>query len=83
MDEAESPPLIFAHRVIRQCVDHLLGGDTILLPRDYAVIRLVFRWCKGSWERLEHGDIVHNRLLTRILTAWGMTAKHKKDVERV
>lgn len=83
MDEADSQPLIFANRVIRQYVDHLVGADTILLRQDYLVIRMVFRWCKGSWENLEHGDIIHNRLLSKILSKWGETAKHKKDVERI
>lgn len=83
MDQPERPPLVFANRVIRQYADHLVGDDVMILPNDYAVIRMVFRWCGGSWERLDHGDIVHNRLLAKILTTWGSKASRKKDVERV
>lgn len=83
MDETQAPPLVFANRVIRQYVDHGVGAEAILLPQDYYVIRLVFRWCGGSWERLELGDIVHNRLLSRIIAAWGNTSKHKRDVARI
>ena len=83
MDDAERQPLVFANRVIRQYADHLVGDDAILLPKDYQAIRLAFRWVGGSWERLGHGDIVHNRMLSRILTVWGSSAKHKKDVEQV
>lgn len=83
MDETPTPPLVFANRVIRQYVDHSVGAETILLPQDYYVIRLVFRWCGGLWERLELGDIVHNRLLSSIISAWGKTAKHQRDVARV
>lgn len=84
MDDADKQPLVFANRVIRQYADHLVGDDTILLAKDYQVIRLVFRWAKGSWERLEHGDMLQNRLLERIIEVWGKAAvKHKKDVELV
>jgi hypothetical protein len=81
VDGPSKLPLVFANRVIRQFADHLLGEDVFLLPEDYRALRLVFRWCQGSWERLELGDIVHNRLLVTIITTWGK--KPKKDVEQV
>lgn len=83
MDDADKLPLVFANRVIRQYTDHLVGDDTILLPKDYQVIRLVFRWFKGSWESLLQGDILQNRLLERIITVWGKGAQHKKNVELI
>ncbi len=85
MDDAPSPPLVFANRVIRQFVDHIVGDDVLVLPHDYTVLRVVFRSCQGSWERVSHGDIVHNRLLARIVSVWGKkaTTRKKHDVERV
>ena len=82
MDDQQKPPLVFANRIIRQFVDHLVGENTTILPQDYLVLRTVFRWCQGSWERVGHGDIVHNRLLASILTAWGAMPGRKYDVER-
>jgi len=81
VDGPSKLPLVFANRVIRQLVDHLLGEQVIMTPEDYRAIRVVFRWCKGSWEQLELGNIVHNRLLIKIISAWG--EKSKKDVERI
>lgn len=83
MDDAPKPPLVFANRVIRQFVDHLVGEDIITTKTDYTVMRLVFRWCGGSWEMINHGDIVHNRLLATIISAWGGMPGRKHEVELV
>lgn len=83
MDDAEQQPLVFANRVIRQYTDHVVGDDAILLPKDYQVIRLVFRWLNGSWEKLEQGDMIQNRLLQKVITVWGKMSTSKKTVELV
>ena len=81
MDDAPTPPLVLANRVIQQFVEHLVGETAVVLPQDYLVMRMVFRWCKGSWERVVHGDIVHNRLLVKIVTTWGAMPDRKHHSE--
>lgn len=81
MDELPSPPILFANRVFQHLVQHLVGEDAIMLPQDYMTMRLVFRTCTGSWERVLTGDIVHLRLLAAIVTAWGAMPGRKRRSE--
>lgn len=67
----EKLPLVFANRLIRRLVNNVCGSDLILTPGDYTVLRVVFRRCRGSWEAVVRGDVVHTRLLTNIVTSWG------------
>lgn len=85
MEDTPKPPLVFANRVIRQLVDHALGDDCVLLPKDYMLIRTAFRWYKGSWEMLFQGDMAHNRLLANIIANWGKLPERQRrtDVEIV
>lgn len=83
MDDAPLVPLVFANRVIRQFADHLLGGVTIK-PKDYAVMRLVFRKMGGNWEALVHGDVNQLTLLEKVVTRWKeFKTPEIPDVEQV
>ena len=81
MDESRKPPLQFANRVIRRFVDNQLGDEALVLPEDFLKIRLVFRHCRGSWERLALGDIVHTHLLSKVVSAWGRLKGKQREVE--
>jgi len=83
MECSPDPPLLFADRIIRQLVDHMLGADLIVEENDFQVIRSVFRSCSGSWEKILSGDPVHNELLKTVVTSWGQMPGRKKDMERV
>lgn len=69
-DDCRNVPLVFADRVIRQIIDHLGSPDLVATDKDFANIRSVFRRCKGSWECVWNGDLVHNELLKTIVTSW-------------
>ncbi len=71
MEPSDTPPLVFAHQVIKQLADHLLGGDTKVGKRGYRVIRLVFRKLGGSWYRLCMGSPRDTELLIETVRAWG------------
>lgn len=78
MDDQKRPPLLFANRVLRRLVDNLCGNNMIATPQDYLTLRTVFRWCHGSWEAVNQGDIVHTRLLATLVMAWGkMPGRHR------
>ena len=66
MDAPKKPPIVFANRVLRQFVDHMIDEQMVILPRDFTVLRTTFRSYKGSWEQLTLGDIQQMRLLSRI-----------------
>ncbi len=83
MDDVRKIPLIFANRVIRQFVDNQMGDESVIIPDDYMAMRLVFRKCQGSWERVSQGDIVHVCLLAKVVTAWGKTRGKKREIEVV
>lgn len=76
MDTPTSPPLVFANRVIKQFVDHLVGGKE-LSNKDYQVIRLIFRKGGGSWSELVNGNIQHLLLLEKVVTVWGKLPAQK------
>lgn len=78
MNEAPEIPLVFAHRVIQQFVDHLIGPDIKVEDAQFAAMQQVFRRCGGSWERLVGGDLVHTLLIEVIVTAWGAMQKPTK-----
>lgn len=83
MDDAPSVPLVFANRVIRQFADHLLGSIPIK-PRDFTLMRLVFRAVGGNWDKFIHGDIDQITTLENIVTRWGKKQKPPEpDVEQV
>ncbi len=81
MNDPPKSPLSFANKVIRQFVDNLLGSNVIVSPKDYTVLRVVFRRCGGKWEQLNHGDILHSQLLTKILSSWGSMPGRQREVE--
>lgn len=83
MDDAPFVPLVFANRVIRQFADHLLGGVTIK-PKDYTLMRLIFRELGGQWDGFIHGDIEQITMLEKVITRWGKAKKPEEpDVEQV
>lgn len=71
MDPPEKPPLVFANRVIRMLVDHLVDDKMVVLPEDFTSMRVVFRKAGGSWEGLQAGDIKMSQLLAQIAVSWG------------
>lgn len=70
MEPSDTPPLVFAHQVIKQLVEHLTGGSKIR-ARGYRTIRLVFRRLGGSWYRLCMGSPRDTDLLIEVVRAWG------------
>jgi hypothetical protein len=81
MDDVAWAPKVFANKVILQFVQHILGEDLVVEPEDYLVIRLVFRWCSGSWDELANGNVTMLELLQKIITGWGKMPgrKHEGD----
>lgn len=70
MEETDAPPLVFAHQVIKQFVDNMLG-DKKIDAHGYRVIRLVFRKLGGSWYELCMGSPRNTDLLMQAVGAWG------------
>jgi hypothetical protein len=83
MDDYQSPPRVFAHHVIKQMVQHMLGEDIAINYEDYLALRVVYRWCGGSWTKLGQGDIIHLQLLSKIVLAWGQMPNRLRHSERV
>lgn len=84
IDSTPELPLLFANRVIRQLVDHMVSGDMVLEDPDFDVLRKVFRQCGGIWEKFLNGDPLHNELLKTVVTVWSQMPGHKEDdMERV
>lgn len=81
MEDAPQQPLLFANRLIRQLMDHLLGPEVIAVPSDFTTIRTAYRFAGGSWEALILGDIVHTRLLEELILAWGKQPHRVRDSE--
>jgi hypothetical protein len=77
----QKTPLVFANQVIRKFVDNLLGQDMIVLPEDYLAIRTAFRSSRGEWEEVKSGNLVHLRILTNIVKAWGRMPQRRREVE--
>ncbi len=80
MDDAPAVPLVFANRVIRQFADHL-GITQTIRPRDYMIIRLVFRKLGGQWDAFIHGDIKQITTLEKVITNWGKVKKPDEPEE--
>jgi hypothetical protein len=79
MDDFPKTPLVFANKVIQQLIDHVVGDDYIVTNGDYLTIRIAFRNGGGRWLKVALGDIIHSRLLTNIVVAWGkMPCRQKK-----
>lgn len=81
VDDPKALPLVFANQVIRQFVDHLVGADTVVEPRDYMVLRMLFRKGGGTWQNLADGDITHLLFLEKLVTSWGKLPGRKKEIE--
>ncbi len=81
MDDPAKPPLVFANRVIRLFADHLFGADLIIEPRDFQVLRLIYRKLGGSWVGLIHGNIAQIILLEKIVAQWGGRPGRKRQTE--
>jgi hypothetical protein len=72
-DELAPQPLVFAHKVIKQFVDHSFGEGIELSKNDYTVLRLAFRYMHGSWEQIWHGNPAHMQILKAVISNWGQT----------
>jgi hypothetical protein len=75
------PPLVFADQAIRKLVTNQLGDETMVLPNDYMVMRVVFRKRGGSWEALTQGDVGHTVLLASVVKTWGKLRRKQRKVE--
>jgi DNA topoisomerase IB len=73
------PPLVFANRVIRQLVDHMLGEDMTVSDEDFGTMRLTFRHMGGTWERVWGGDMDENERLKNVVVAWGQMPGRKRE----
>lgn len=71
MDDSSPKPKILANRIIQQMAEHMLAGVGALEPKDYMVVRTVFRSADGSWEAITAGDKDHLELLKEIVLSWG------------
>ena len=80
MDE-KTLPILFANHVIRRLVNNLCGDDMIITMQDYTALRTTYRWCRGSWEAIVKGDVIHMRLLTNIVLAWGRMPERNRQTE--
>lgn len=74
-------PLAFSDRSIRQFVDNLFGGELMVLPADYLLMRTVFRHLGGLWESVALGDAKHIGLLNQIVQTWGSNRKNQREIE--
>lgn len=78
-----SKPKVFANKVIKQMIEHILSEDMVVRLRDYLALRSVFRQCGGSWEKLVDGDQIHIELLKRIITEWGQMPGRKEKSDQL
>lgn len=78
MEPSETPPLVFAHQVIKQFVNNVVG-DADIDSRGYRVIRLVFRKLGGSWYELCMGSPRDTDLLIQAVRAWGEAKPKSKS----
>ena len=78
LDPEQQIPFVFADRIIRQLVDHMVGEDTVTEDIDFLSIRQLYKIRKGSWEAFLNGDPSHNNLLKDIVVAWSKTPAGKK-----
>jgi hypothetical protein len=81
MDEKEDVPKVFANRVIRELVLHMICEGAEIQPEDYMAIRVVFRKLGGDWEAISHGDMKQFDLLKRVVTTWGNRYQPKNKDE--
>lgn len=78
MEPSETPPLVFAHQVIKQFVNNVVG-EVDIDTRGYRVIRLVFRKLGGSWYELCMGSPRDTDLLIQAVRAWGEAKSKSKS----
>jgi hypothetical protein len=78
MEPSDTPPLVFAHQVIKQLVVHLVA-DAKIGKRGYRVVRLVFRKLGGSWFRLCMGSPTDTELLIQAVRAWGNAKSQQRQ----
>ena len=83
MNDTPDPPRIFANRVVKQMIAHMLSEDILVEPRDYIAIRTAFRWGGGSWDHIGEGDILHLGFLQRIISAWGALPGRRHESQEI
>lgn len=79
METPKEPPSVFANRVIRQIADHLLGENLVIEPKDFMILRLVYRHLGGTWEGLIHGNCKYLQILEKVITNWGKMPGRKRE----
>jgi hypothetical protein len=83
MDESLQQPKVFANRIIRQLVQHMVAEDMVIDLQDYLAIRVVFRACGGSWIKFGEGDLKQFELLKAIVLAWGQMEDRRKSSDEL
>ncbi len=83
MNDRPDPPRVFANRVIRQMIDHMLSEDMIAEPDDYITMRTAFRSSGGSWVGIGDGDVEQFDKLKKFVAAWGQMPQRKKHSDRI
>jgi hypothetical protein len=81
MDEQEEVPKVFANRVVRELITHMVCEGADIKPNDYMAIRVTFRKLGGDWEAISHGDMEQFELLKKVVTTWGNQYQPKKKDE--
>jgi len=81
--EETTPPLVFANKVIRQMIQHMVSEDMVIDRKDYLAIRVVFRKCGGSWAKFVDGDLPQFKLLKDVITSWGQMPGRQKSSDQL
>jgi hypothetical protein len=79
----ENPPLVFANKVIRQMIQHMVAEDMVVDRKDYLAIRVVFRKCGGSWAKFVDGELPQFELLKSVITSWGQMSGRQKSSDQL
>jgi len=82
VNDRPDPPRVFANRVIRQMIDHMLAEDMIAEPKDYLTMRTAFRAKGGSWSAIGEGSTKDLETLKDIVIEWGQMPDREKESDR-
>lgn len=81
MGDSTKTPLVFSEQAIRRLVTNQSSDETMILPNDYQVMRVVFRKRGGSWEGVTQGDVAQIQLLASVVKTWAKLRQKQRKVE--
>ena len=81
MDDRPKPPKVFANKVIKQLIEHMIADDFKVKAADYTAIRVVFRSLGGSWDQLGLGSMRDLDMLQKVIMGWSQLP-HEKSPTR-